>query len=129
MPKLSEPIDGSHEDLRAGELGVSDLGRHNAEDIDPGVRHRQTAQQKAHGKRVGAHQAQPGARAAVNLGPAAQEHRQALARLVPAEEDDMASRPAADGRSGSATPFGITSNGPSMNGSAAALAGSDTAMR
>ena len=91
---------------------------------------REAGEQQPDGERVGAGDPQARAGAPMDLRPRAEQHRQPLARIVPAGEDDRGARGRRDRRAaGSATPFGITSNGPGSQRSAERRACSETAIR
>ena len=109
MPKLSPPSDGADQRLRREQLARQLLLRQEAEQVDR-RRNRCAGDVQADGERVGADDAQPGAGTRMDVRPGAEQHGQALARLVAADEDERCGR----GSPGSAcggmsTPFGITS--------------------
>ena len=58
----------------------------------PSSRHALAREHEPHGERIRADEPQPRARAAMDLRPRAQQHVHALARLVPADEDDAVAR-------------------------------------
>ena len=76
-----------HEELRRRELLRDRLIRDEAQDVDPLLRDAEPGEQQPHGQRLGAEhpQADP---AGAQTGPGPQQHRQALARVVAAGEDD-----------------------------------------
>jgi hypothetical protein len=63
--------------------------REEAEHVDPLVGHAEASEQQAHRQRVGPDDAQSRTRAPADLRPRAKQHLQALARLLPADEDDL----------------------------------------
>src|SRR4029079_3354572 len=62
--------------------------REEPEDVDAIVGDAEPGEEQPHRERVGTGDRQPGGGAAPDLGPRPEEHVQALARLVPAGEDD-----------------------------------------
>ena len=111
IPKLSPPSAGETNSLAARELALAHLVRDDPEHVDPVLVEAQPRVQQPVLERVGADQAQPGAGPAADLRPGAQQHRQALARVVAADEDDVVlAGPSASACSGTTTPFGTISN-------------------
>ena len=88
IPKLSPPSEGASERLgRAEEVGERVL-REEPDDVDPVVGHAEPGEQEPHGERVGARHDEPRPGASADLRPRAEQHMEALARLVAAREDD-----------------------------------------
>ena len=104
---------GRDERLRAEQLLGQLVLREEAEHVDPARRTPSRDCEQRDGERVGADEAQPRAGRAVDLRPGAQQHVQALPRLLPADEDDAVLAAAGIGvRPGSTTPFGTISYSP-----------------
>ena len=80
--------------LRPREQGRQLLLRQEAEHVDPVVGDPQAREEEPHRERVGAADLEPGAGAAMDLRPCAQQDVEALARLVPARERDGVLTPA-----------------------------------
>ena len=113
MPKLSPPSDGATSAFAAEELRGQLVLREEAEHVDSLVRHAQPREEKPDCERVGADERSRAPGPAPDLGPGAEQDLQALAGLLPADEDDVASsRPAGSASSGTRTPFGISSYSP-----------------
>ena len=88
MPKLSMPIDGATSTFVLNSSAVRSSWLRKPSTSMPVSGDTVAREQQANGQRVGADDAKPRARAAVDLGPGVEQHRQALARVVTADEDD-----------------------------------------
>ena len=110
IPKLSPPSDGATSAFAARSSAVSASWREEAEHVDAVVGDAEPREEQADGERIGPDDAQPSPGSPADLGPSAEQHLQALARLLPADEDDLllAAAPAS-ASSGTRTPFGISS--------------------
>ena len=116
IPKLSWPIDGAASAFARSSSSVELLLGEEAEHVDPLARDAVPCEQELHRERVGADQPQPGAGAAVDVGPRPQQHRHPLARVVTADEDDRVRRGSPGSAAGGiSTPFGITSKSQPLN--------------
>ena len=89
IPKLSPPREGATSAFAARSSCGERVLRQEAEHVDALVGHAKAREQQAHRQRVGPDDAQPRTRAPADLRPRAEEHLQALARLLPADEDDL----------------------------------------
>ena len=119
-------------DEQAGglELGGQVVVVDAAEQVDPVERESLPARQPAHGERVGADQAQARAGPRVHLRPGARGAPAAPLRgSFRPMKTTLPLRPPGSASGGRSMPFGITSNGPPMCGSAARRADSETAIR
>jgi len=83
-----------HQGLRAQQLLGEIVLTEEPERVDPCPVDPCLLQPEPHHQRVGAHDSQPCARAAVDLRPRAQQDRHALPPVVPADEDDPVLAPA-----------------------------------
>ena len=88
MPKLSPPSDGATSAFVEHRRAVSSVLREEADDVDPLVGDVEAREEEPDGERIGARDDEAGARPAADLGPGAEQHLQALARLMAAGEDD-----------------------------------------
>ena len=110
IPKLSPPSDGATSAFAASSSSVRSSWLRKPSDVDARRRGRAA---RASSSRTGSGSAptsaQPRAGAPVDLRPGAQQHRQPLARVVAADEDDAVLAPAGVGLGGIRTPFGTIS--------------------
>ena len=87
MPKLSLPSDGATSSFAAASSCGERLVVDEAEHVDPLLRHPQPGEQQPYGEGIGAEHAQADP-AAAQARPGPKQHRQPLARVVAAGEDD-----------------------------------------